>query len=215
VLNACQYCAELAANPAIALAGAVRATSLFRGRNLGRGPAARRQIDVLYGYPAFVSTQANPLVASLGGAPLSGLAGFGNAFNGYSWSGAVHDDSLFIGTFDFSDTINRLANPLLNDALNLAVPLTFEFGTPGADLVRINQARIESGKFETLSGFDNDRNWGFRTLLSMPCDAKENKEMLLVGTANPYSIHPLGGWSWNVFRSDPKVYLTTNGEFKR
>jgi hypothetical protein len=79
--------------------------------------------------------------------------------------------------------------------LNINVPLTFEFGTPGADLVRINQARIESGKFETLSGFDNDRNWGFRTLLSMPCDAKANKEMLLVGTANPYSIHPLGGWS--------------------
>jgi hypothetical protein len=196
VLDACDYCDAFTGSTIgtiTGLVGAIRATSVFRGRNLGRGSPNRQVVELLYGYPAFLTPGLPALVPNIFGAPTMGLAGFGNAFNGYSWSAASHDGSAFFGTFDFSDTLNLLINGLLRGA---DIPFSLEIGTPGADLVRVNQTRIESATFETISGFDNDRNWGFRTLLSMPCEAKssEPKEMLMVGSANPYSIHPLGGW---------------------
>lgn len=93
---------------------------------------------------------------------------------------------------DLNGLLNGLLTPLLKGLTGFA--LRIELGTPGADLIRINGTRI-STRFESLNGLDNVENYGIRTLRSVHCSHNgKSNDLLFVGTANPASNNPLGGW---------------------
>ncbi|NVJ07059.1 hypothetical protein HUW63_17645 [Myxococcus sp. AM001] len=150
--------------------------------------------------------------------PRWGSSGLGNFFNAYTWSLTVHDNDLYLGTFDWSQvarvglqevlgggTLPPMAPPAIaasvtsvEDArrahhdflrlLNIALP------KQGADLFRFEN-RNKSAVAESLRGLGNDTNYGVRTLVS-------GKKALYVGTANPMNLHPDGGWELLELKKD-------------
>jgi cyclopropane fatty-acyl-phospholipid synthase-like methyltransferase len=114
--------------------------------------------------------------------PLSGLGpGFGNPFNGYIWSMAVHDGHLYVGTFD--STIFALWADLRRQPLERQLKLRqlgverFVERNAGFDLFRTRDGVTWTAV--TQNGFGNPYNYGARNLVSTPAG-------LFVGTANPF-----------------------------
>ena len=99
--------------------------------------------------------------------PLSGLlTGFGNLLNGHFWRMTTHDDSLFLGTWDWSIGIRGI--PFLEPLVR------HEFG---ADFYKTTDGIYWQPISKT--GFGDPYNYGVRTVLSTPAG-------LFVGTANPF-----------------------------
>ncbi len=128
--------------------------------------------------------------------PLSGLrSGFGNFFNGYIWALGVHDDWLYVGTYDWSMTM-RWA--LLDKTLK-KVHRLFEVLDPevvvanegGADMWRSSDG--ENWLPVTRRGFGNPYNVGIRNFVSSPMG-------LFVGTANLFgprvAVRAAEGWEY-------------------
>jgi hypothetical protein len=108
--------------------------------------------------------------------PISGLlTGFGNLFNGHFWRMAVHDDTLFLGTWDWS--VGLRVSPQAGSLLR------HEFG---ADFYKTTDGRFWQPV--TKTGFNDPFNYGVRTLESTPVG-------LFVGTANPF----YGTQVWRTF----------------
>ncbi len=114
--------------------------------------------------------------------PLIGPAGFGNHYNNYTWSMAVHDGWLYLGTMDYSF--------FLEDALtSYGLPGNFPGLIPkqqdGFDLFATSDG--DNWSPVVTNGLGNKFNWGARHLLS-------DGEYLWLGTANPFNLNPAGGW---------------------
>lgn len=186
------------------MTGTSRAISIFRGKNFG---TAAQQIDLAYGdanlhkydptQRAYVSTPN-----AMGKAPLFGASGFGWPFNTYTWSMREYNNTLFIGTFDWSYVLANggdqllasvfagvLGNTSLTSQIAQAMHTVFGITTSwewGADLFMLVNSSIPGFPY-SINGLGNNLNYGIRTLVS-------DDTGLYVGTANPINLAPLGGW---------------------
>jgi hypothetical protein len=157
--------------------GTSRATSVWRARNLEGTP----EIQLLYGeaqLPAYnPATETFEMVPNLGGyAPLWGPSGFGNPFNAYTWTMAVADGRLYIGTYD---SVYTSFDP------DETPPPGLEFG---ADLYSIASSAGPAVPVD-ISGLGNPWNSGIRTLIP-----SEDGTSLFAGMANNFNV--IGqGWS--------------------
>ena len=178
-----------------AMLGSQRATTIFQGRNFG---TPDEEVLVAYGMPQLPAFDADTLswiiTDTLLGPPLFGLSGFNNLFNNYTWSMAVYDGQLFVGTMDWSYLVQDLIETLLN---MVELPLDLEISLPdalaGADLYRFFDPAYPAIP-ESLSGVGNYTNYGVRNMLG-------REDGLYLGTANPmnlltdpYDDKPEGGW---------------------
>lgn len=114
--------------------------------------------------------------------PLSGMsAGFNSICNGYMWKMCVHDDWLYVGTFDWS--VSASFTIIENKPEKIARLLE----KVGIENIVRNQGGSELWRSYdgenwlpvTRQGFGNPYNYGFRNLVSTPYG-------LFIGTANPY-----------------------------
>jgi hypothetical protein len=114
--------------------------------------------------------------------PLSGKGpGFDNPFNGYFWRMAVHNGSLYLGTYKWTVFLPYTSSDKWPfDFQNIVGQIGIDelaYFAGGCDLWRspdgVNWLPV------TRNGFDNPYNYGIRTLQSTPYG-------LFVGTANPF-----------------------------
>lgn len=115
--------------------GTYRAIAIFRGSNFDSSP----NIELLYGeqyLPKYEKSAESYTIApdtdhenAMHVAPEFGTGGFGNPFNAYTWSMAVYQNHLFVGTFDWSilpvtviaDLIAPSSTPLASSRLESAL----------------------------------------------------------------------------------------------
>jgi hypothetical protein len=177
-----------------AFLGTYRATSVFRLRN--------DDVELVYGMPAlprydpatrtYLDIVPNNLPEP---EPQLGFSGFNDFFNLYSWTMAVHDGQLFVGTFDwifllgteqfasdgFRDAVNAIIDSGVmenidpDDLAEIRFPLIF----PGADLYRFDNTR-DFARPEAIGGLGNVSNYGIRTMVA--------DRDLWLGTANPMNL---------------------------
>ena len=179
-----------------------RAISIFRGRNFATVPA----LDVVYGYPtmpAYVKTGPAPGAwTSLPNGmspPLRGGPGFDNPFNNYTWTMALYDNRLWVGTMDWS----WLAADSIGSMLPGGIPGIVVPGatTLGADLWYFPSANSPALP-ESINGVGNPSSYGIRNMVSGPD--------LYLGMANPMNLltdpaaGPLGGWELIKLTAKPK-----------
>jgi len=183
-----------------------RAISIFRGRDFG---TPGKEIQLLYGElelpvydpdPMFGGWQSVP-TGHGPGEPLYGSSGFGNFFNNYTWTMAVYDDQLFVGTMDWGylalGDIGDLLGDLLGDGMGsglieLIIQLLLPDQCLGADLYRFTSSNAPAVPV-SLAGVGNYTNYGIRTMIS--------SDSLYMGTSNPMNLltdpdddKPEGGW---------------------
>lgn len=149
---------------------AARAIAIFRGFK-----ADDPQPKLLYGekqLQVYDGTNWVPTNNNMGGVePLNGdhSSGFGVPTNVYTWTMAVFQNRLCVGTLD-----SRVGN--INPA------------NPGGDLWYFNSGDSKANAF-TKNGFGNPLTVaGIRTMISDEVDG------LFVGTSSKANIHPEGGW---------------------
>ena len=147
------------------LAGTFRSTVVFRGKDLDTGSPA---IDLLYGndsLPVFTPPGGTEPRWALqpnttGGNAMWGPAGLGNPWNTYSWSAAVFDNRLWLGTMDWSFTAQQGADMLNDMGASLPEELfsTAEFG---GDLFYFTSANKPAFP-ESTNGVGNPTTYGIR-----------------------------------------------------
>lgn len=123
--------------------------------------------------------------------PLSGRhAGFDNFFNGYFWRMCVHDDWLYMSTFEWSTVLGYVKHSrwpgAFSDLLAYVGPKALMDNQSGFDLYRSHDG--ENWVPVTINGMGNPYNMGLRTLQSTPYG-------MFIGTANPWGprVMPLDG----------------------
>ncbi|WP_139052760.1 hypothetical protein [Thiocapsa marina] len=177
-----------------AFLGTYRATSVFRMRG--------SSVELVYGMPILPSydpvsrTYVNFVPNNMDNPePQLGYSGFNDFFNLYSWTMAVHDGRLFVGTFDwtfllgtelfasdaFRDEINAIIDSGIMDTIDpedlaaIRFPLIF----PGADIYRFDDTTGYALP-EAIGGIGNVANYGIRAMVS--------GDELWIGTANPMNL---------------------------
>jgi hypothetical protein len=145
-----------------------RAIPIFRGRNFGSNP----EIQLLYGekqLPKYNGSTWNLVDNNLGGAtPLFGAAGFGVPTNVYTWTMAVFQGKLAVGTLDAGFGANSSQDP-------------------GADLWVFPDGQSQAVAW-TKDGFGHPETvMGVRNMVP-------SKNMLFVGTSSRANLSPDGGW---------------------
>ncbi|MGA5301498.1 hypothetical protein ACPCHT_16330 [Nucisporomicrobium flavum] len=160
-----------------------RATSIWRGRNLG---TPQQEIELLYGesaLPRYTPETGTWAAVPTGWTARYGRSGFGNTFNNYTWRMTVAGDRLYVGTMDWSYLVQDLAE----DA-----PPTDPAGW-GADLWAFPSADAPAEAVDTR-GLGNYLNYGVRTMAA-------DGNTLYLGMANPMNLRtdpadsvPEGGW---------------------
>jgi hypothetical protein len=173
--------------------GSNRAISIFRGQNFG---SANQTIELAYGMshlPAYNPATGWEIAPNkMSAAPLFGPSGFGNFYNNYTWTMAVYQRQLFVGTMDWSyllgDTLPIIVEYLTGEPLTLEIP--FPLGTYGADLWRFPDAQ-RAARPVSLFGVGNPSSYGIRNMLAA--------DALYLGMANPMNLltadtGPKGGW---------------------
>ncbi|MHC4756353.1 MAG: hypothetical protein ACYTBP_14550 [Planctomycetota bacterium] len=165
-----------------------RAISIFKGRNLDTTP----EVHLLYGessLPAYHPMTGWQNVPT-GYSPWYGSSGFNNFFNNYTWTMAVYDDQLFVGTMDWSYLVFGEINDCAFPGYPAFPPLPVQ--CKGADLFRFSSP-YSSATPVSLAGVGNYSNYGIRTMVS--------DDVLYMGTANPMNLltdpiddKPEGGW---------------------
>ena len=165
-----------------------RTTPVFRGKLVGN----QFQAEVLYGdatLPVYVSsgsgTGAWVNQPNKTGPPRLGPSGFGQPWNVYLWSMAVHDNKLYAGTFDWSFL-------LFGNAYVKGQPVPDDLG---ADLVQFTSTSTAATAV-SRTGLGNVINNGIRTMVSRPdglfCGTASSANLL----ANPTDTLPEGGWEF-------------------
>ena len=177
-----------------------RPISIFRGRNFD---TAAKEVELLYGLnkmyafnpPAVAAIAGGPpplpvgwnLVPNkMGMAPLYGQAGFDNFYNSYTWTMAVFNGKLYVGTLDFAILFTNLANIDPDSPLIQYAPRS----DLGADLMRFDSATA-GAVGESFSGVGNYSTYGVRTMVA--------DDALYLGMANPMNMRTdpadaQGGW---------------------
>ena len=168
-----------------AVEGTTRANSIFRGRNFGTN---QKEIQLLYGEEKLWKYTPAPLEPSkpkwekvnnnMGGTkPLYGPSGIGSPNNIYTWTMAVFNDQLFVGTLDSNWRGGSTQNTTPDKA-------------PGADLFRFFDSNTPAF-YEVWDGFGNPGNAGIRTMVS-------SDDALYIGTAGAANLvtdpNQPGGW---------------------
>ena len=190
-----------------AILGTMRAIAIFRSPGINSSPTL--PVDLLYGsadLPQYdASTSAWTVVANkLGATPTYGQAGFGNPFNNYTWSMAVFQNKLFVGTMDWS----YLAHENPYSSYLPSQVLDYASGYYGADL----WAFPNTGSAATLisgNGMGNPTSYGIRTMV-----ADNTNGNLWIGMANPMilrtdSTNNPGGWKLIDFPTQSLSSTTT------
>lgn len=204
---------------------AERSISIFRGRYFTdpSGP----EIDVLYGYEGM--SVLNPETGEwavagnkLGMDPLFGAPGFNNPLNNYTWTMAVYDNRLWVGTMNVSGLIAQASTLSNNEALSSIEQALINFAA--TNLIGANLWFFVSSDLpaipETLNGAGNPANYGFRTMAT-------DGDQLIIGTANPTNLltdqtsrsQGIGGWellslearSFNTLAGDDVTVEAGNG----
>ena len=155
-------------NPDEAQKNLSRAIPIFRGRNFGRSP----EIQLLYGekqLPKYDGNTWNLVDNNLGGAtPRFGAAGFDVPTNVYTWTMAVCQEKLAVGTLDAGACGNSSQEP-------------------GVDLWVFPSGNAKAVPW-TKDGFGHPQTvMGVRTMVS-------SKDTLFVGTSSFANLSPDGGW---------------------
>lgn len=183
-----------------------RAVSIFRGK---RFDTLLEKVELLYGeadLPAYNVAANNGAGAwemtSTGYRARYGHIGFGNIYTNYTWTMAVSDGRLFVGTMDWS----YLAKDLLPQAaaqmgfsnaangLSAALdPITIDPEIYGGDLWMFD-SNLQPATVVDTKGMGNYLNYGFRTMIA-------DGSTLYLGMANPMNLRtdpaddvPEGGW---------------------
>lgn len=184
----------------VAFYGTWRPTTVFRGRHMG---TPEQEVEIVYGFeelPRFVLDQGSPhwelAKNKMNKKPLWGLGGFGNFYLFYTYSMAVHQGRLFIGTNEISLRFAQMDVPF-----PLAVPSDANLW--GVELWRIDEPQSPAVA-ETLNGFGDYFSNSIKSLIS-------SEEGLFLSMGNPYNLMtsrddglPEGGWKLVVLEgSDP------------
>jgi hypothetical protein len=167
--------------------GCHRAIAIFRGKNFGK---STQVMQVCYGeknLPVYDSVNGWTMKLNKMGTPLYGTSGFGNFFNNYTWTMAVFNNCLFVGTMDWS----YLAFGDSQMFFGTDIP-PFIQPEYGADLYAFTSSTA-GAKAVYRNGVGNYLNYGIRTMI-----ADDN---LYLGTSNPMNLMtsptdgmPDGGW---------------------
>ncbi len=226
-----------------AFLGTHRATSFWAGADVTGTPA----IEMLYGLPllpVFTPDVVGPdpivedywQIVDTGWEAAWGISGFGNLLNCYTWSAAVNNGRLWVGTMDWTFLLTN-AGATLFEAFLQSQNITFEelieeivtaTGTPeflaafiaaladaeeltttaGADLLYFPFPDAPAFP-ESLGGIDNYTSYGVRNLLSVGGN-------VYAGMANPMNLLtdttddvPEGGWE--LIRLEDKPLNTIAG----
>ncbi len=107
--------------------------------------------------------------------------GFDNFFNGYIWRMFVHEGTMYVGTFKWTVLMPFIPLEKWPDSAQMLVEIR------GVDELVSQNAGFDlwstidgiDWKPVTLTGFENQYNWGVRTMASTPYG-------LFIGTANPF-----------------------------
>jgi hypothetical protein len=168
--------------------GTYRPLTFFRGRKVNGPFGPTFEVQVLYGSPELpvynfflgdFFPQPNGIEP-----PRSGLGGFDNFYNTYTWSAEVGSDGLlYVGTLDNSFSLFGIE--MLPNQPEQAVDLIAERNF-GADLWVFGPGQPKARPVMTR-GFGNDTNSGVRNLVS-------GQTGLYAGTGNVSNLLPEGGW---------------------
>lgn len=192
-----------------------RLTALFRGKNFSSG---NPKIELLYGEKTLPKYQSegewSNVPNNMNATPLYGKSGFGNNHNYYTWSMAVFNNQLYIGTHDrtypnegygVSVFINNFLNAVAGNDSNakeiyfstpfkISNSLKASNSLPGADLFKFSDSNSPAVPV-TETCFGNDGVYGFRNMIIM-------NDALYLGTASSNNLHPSGGWE--LYKLAPK-----------
>jgi hypothetical protein len=187
-----------------AVVGTFRTAAIFRGRDFSR--RHRRHIDLLYG-SAELPVYRPPVDDQPGRweqvsnnmppghrAPLYGLSGFNNAYNNYTWSMAVWNHRLWVGTMDWSHTAEQGTEQVFEAALQpipFNIEAFFSVQNFGGDLFFFQDSRTPAVA-ESTGGAGNPTSYGIRNMVA-------TAKSLFLGMANAAnlltgSVGPRGGW---------------------
>jgi len=190
-----------------------RAISIYRASNFTDNGAGTKEL--LYGdskLGKFDTDMSSPTVGTFievnnnMGTALWGEAGFGNAFNNYTWTMNVFKDILYVGTMDWSYLLEELAAGYgLSD---VEVAYLLSSAHKGADLWRIESSTGSGAIAEDLTGIGNYGSYGIRTMVS-------DADHLYLGMANPMNLmtdltddKPEGGWE--LIKMSEKISIDGN-----
>ena len=184
------------------LVNSYRTISVFRAADI---TSASPTVELLYGesaLPAFDYPDGGWSTTATGFTPLYGPSGFGNVWNNYTWSMAVYDGQLFVGTMDWSylihDMLTSGAPDIPADLATALEKLQTDFPDPagqhmGGDLWRF-ASPTSPAVAESHAGIGNYTSYGVRNLLA-------TSQALYAGMANPMNLLtdttdgiPEGGW---------------------
>jgi hypothetical protein len=184
--------------------GTFRTAAIFRGRQFNRH--GRRHIDLLYGEPQLPAFQAatateparwvrvNNNMPPGHRTPLYGLSGFNNAYNNYTWSMAVWNNRLWVGTMDWSQPAEQGTEQIFESVLQpipIDISLFFAAQIFGGDLFSFQDSRSPAVA-ESAAGVGNPTSYGIRNMVA-------TAQSLFVGMANASNLltsatGPKGGW---------------------
>jgi hypothetical protein len=201
-----------------AIIGTFRSAAIFRGRNFGRH--GRKQVDLLYGEPQLPVFQ--PATDTQPGrwekvdnnmpaghrTPLYGLSGFNNPYNNYTWSMAVWNKRLWVGTMDWSQPAEQGTEQIFEAAVQpipFNIALFFAAQTFGGDLFFFQNSRSPAVA-ESSAGVGNPTSYGVRNMVATATS-------LFVGMANASNLltgpnGPRGGWE--LIELSPRVTRPIN-----
>lgn len=182
-----------------ALTGSFRATTLFRGIGFGTGTPI---IQLVYGdldLPVYTPPASGPRTAGTWVPtmnnmaapycyPQLGVAGYGYSYNNYTWSMAVWNNRLWIGTMDWSFLAATIAQ---SHGYPIVAPINP--ADYGADLYSLPDTTSPANP-ENITGLGNYLNYGVRNI-SVSSDGAS----LFIGMANGMNLAtvppgPYGGW---------------------
>ncbi|WP_426513300.1 hypothetical protein ACPPVO_23365 [Dactylosporangium sp. McL0621] len=180
---------------ALAVKNTQRTVSIFRAGSFDK---SRPSVDLLYGAsqlptydPKANSGSGAWKLASTGYQPKYGAAGFGNAYNTYTWSMVVTGGSLYVGTMDWG-YISKYSPPAALGGVRAAM------GTPdpksyGGDLWAFDSPQGPAKPVNT-TGLGNYLSYGVRNMVA-------DGSAIYLGMANPMNLRtdkgdnvPEGGW---------------------
>lgn len=162
---------------AAAFYGTWRPTSVFRGRYMG---TPQQEVEIVYGFeelPRFVLDNGDPYWTitknKMNKKPLFGVGGFGNFYLFYTYSMAVHQGKLFIGTNEISLRFAQRDSPF-------PMPVPSDSSLWGTELWRIDTPQSPAVA-ETLNGFGDYYSTTIKNLIS-------SDEALYLSVGNPNNL---------------------------